>query len=440
MNRSLETALMVLVLVLGGADAAASMLPGEALRRAAERDPSLAVAHARFGAESEAGEQERAALRPSLAAIGQGSYNDSDSRFAFGSERDRYPAWSAQLQARQPLLRFDWSARGERADTREALAQEGLDELSQQFVARVAQRYLATLMAEDELDQAQSEAGAVRESLGDTRKRYDVQLVPGTDLKEAQARDDLAQAQLVAARAGVEQARDALEEITGYDRARLPRLREDVRFPPLEPADAEGWVRIARERSFADAGARLRLRLAQADLQSRRAEALPSVDLVAQAGRSDSSEYALGARQDDARVGLELNVPLYAGGYNHSRVREAEARIREAEAELRRVALETERSVRSLFRAVNTARLRSDAYDQALASAALAEGAAMAGYDAGTRTITDVLDAKSRTVQARRTRNAARYDLITQVLLLNAAAGTLDAATLSRGDALFESR
>lgn len=435
-----EKAKFALIALLLASTPATAMLPSDAVRMAAERDPQIAAARAAFEADAEAGEQERARLRPQLAAVGTGNYQRSDSEFAFGSESDTFPSWSAYLRARQPLLRLDWSARGDRAEARDALAQENLDQRMQQFVARVAQRYLGVLLAEDAVEQAQSAAEAVRKSLDDTRKRYEVELVPGTDLKEAQARDDLAQAELVSARAALEEARDALQEITGYDRARLPRMREDVAFPATAPATIEEWLRIAAERSTALTGARLRLDVARTEVESRRAEALPSMDLVAEAGRNDSREYALGQRQDDVRVGVELNVPIYAGGLNRSRVREAEARLREAQAELDRLALETEREVRVRFRALQTARARSEAYRIALDSATLAQAAARAGYDAGTRTITDVIDAQSRVVQARRNRNAARYDLLTQSVLLNAAAGTLEPSVLAQSDALFESR
>lgn len=440
MNRKANNpALLALMLGLGVGQAAA-ITPGEALVMAAERDPALAAARAAYDAEAELGEQERSQLRPTLGLTGEGYYNDSDSTFAFGSAKESYRSWSAYLRARQPLLRMDWSARGDRADARDQLAKEGLADRERTFVARVSQRYIDTLLAEDEIDQAESEASAVRESLSDTRKRFEVELVPGTDLKEAQARDDLAQAQLVSARASVEQARDALEEVTGYDRSRLPRLREELEFPPLDPVDIESWLKIAAENSTATRDAQLRVKLATTDLASRRADAWPTIDAVAQAGRADSLDYTLGQRQDDLRVGLELNLPIYAGGYNSSRVREAEARLKESQKEFERASLETEREVRSRFRATQTARARTAAYSRALDSAVLAEAAARAGYDAGTRTITDVLDAKSRVVQARRTRNAARYDLLTQSLLLYAASGTLDVPKVARTDALFETR
>lgn len=416
-----------------------AMTLGEALKRAAERDPLIDVSRADFDAESQLGEQARAALRPSVSVEAQGYQNRSDSRFAFGEERDDYPSWSAYLRARQPVLRMDWDARMDGAALRDALARETQTDRASQFIVRVCLRYLDTVLAEDRVRQAESESLAVRESLNDTRKRYDVELVPGTDLKEAQARDDLAQAQLVSKRAALDDARDALDEITGYGGGPLPTLRESLVFRPLVPDQAEGWVRIAAENNSARRRAQMQVDLARTVLESRKAEALPAIDLVAEAGRNDSSEYALGQRQDDARIGLELTVPIYAGGYNRSRVLEAEARLRQAQAEFERVSLENDRSMRTLFRGVATARAEAAAFGRALESAVLAQKATQAGYDAGTRTITDVLDAKSRVVNASRNRTEAGLNLLIQLLQLHATSGTLTPEmVLALDQTLFE--
>lgn len=418
---------------------AGAMTLSQALQEAVQRDPVVDISNAVFAAESQLGEQERSTLRPSVSVEGQGFQNRSDSKFAFGQEKDTYPSWSAYLTARQPLLRMDWFARGDRADLRDALAEEAQTDRRAQFIVRVCLRYLDTLLAEDRVRLAESEARAITESLSNTQKRYDVELVPGTDLKEAQARDDLSQARLLSERAALEDARDALQEITGYPRTPLPDLREDIQFPPLAPDTAAGWVNIAKQHNSALRLAELNVQLAKTNVESRKAEAMPSVDLIAEAGRNDSSEYSLGQRQDDARIGVEMKIPIYAGGYNTSRVREAEARLMEAEADLARVSLETERTMRTQFRAVDTAKAEAVAYDRALQSALLAQRATAAGYDAGTRTITDVLDAQTRVADANRNRNAARLNLLIKLLELNATSGTLTAEMLLAVDAvLFE--
>lgn len=410
----------------GFVSAAQAMTLSEALQLAARHDPAVAGSLATYDAEKEAGPQERAGLLPTVTARAAANYADTKSEFAFGSApAEAYPNWQASLEARQPLFRLDWFARKDRANAQDALAESGLNDRKQQLLRRVAERYFNVLLAQDEVTQLEAQAKAVQESLDNTRKRFEVDLIPGTDLREAQARNDLTLAQLLSARRSLETAQDALEETTGKGRDPLPALAEDVEFPVLLPADPESWMRSATESSAVLMQARERVVVATADTKSRQSAALPTVDLVASASHSDSTKYTLGQLQDDARVGVELTVPLFAGGINASRVREAEAKQRVAEAELQRLTLETERQVRQLFRTVQMGYVEVKAYRQALDSTVVAETATRNGYEAGTRTITDVLDAKSRVAQSSRDLHRTRYNQLLTLVQLKQAAGVL---------------
>lgn len=427
------------LLAAGLAPAAQAMTLSEALQRTAEHDPRVAASLAQYEAEREASRDDRGSLLPNVSANAEYAYARTEAEFAFGTAPyETYPSWNAAVTARQPLFRLDWFARLDRARALDARAETGLEERRLDTMRRVAERYFSVLVAQDELAQAEAEARAVRESLGDTRKRYEVELVPGTDLKEAQARDDLAQARLLAARRRLETERDALAEITGGGREPLPRLPERVVFPTLTPAQPQEWVAAARAHSPAIARARQAIDVAAADRVSRRSDAMPALDLVAQASHSDSTDYALGQLQDDQRVGLQLNVPIYAGGINQARVRRAEAGERQAEAELQRVTQEVERSTRQYYRDAESAYAESEAYARSLSSAQAAQEATRAGYEAGTRTITDVLDAQSRLVQTRRDLNGARYRLLLSVLQLKQTAGVLSPRDFAEIDRLLK--
>ena len=430
--------LPAILLGLACALPAQAMTLTEALQLANQHDPAVAVSAATYDADREAGPQERGTLYPSVGASVAGSYANTNSKGVFGNTKDSYPHWSAGIQAKQPLFRLDWSARGDRAAAEDDLADAGLADRKQQTMRRVAERYFGVLVAQDELALAEAEAHAVRESLEDTRKRYEVELVPGTDLKEAQARDDLSQAALLSARRTLETAQDALDETTGNGRAALPRLAPDVHFPPLTPADAESWVAAAGEHSPVIRAAKQQVEVAKANISSRKSEAAPALDLVASVNHNDNSKYRFGQQVDDERVGVELNVPIYAGGINSSRVRQAEAVLRTAEADAQRVKLETERLTRQLFRDVQTAYAQEAAFQKALASAETAQEATRNGYDAGTRTITAVLDAKSRVVQAHRDLNQTRYKLLLNLLQLKQNAGVLTEQDFTQIDQLLQ--
>ena len=73
---------------------------------------------------------------------------------------------------------------------------------------------------------------------------------------------------------------------------------------------------------------------------------------------------------------------------------------------------------------------RVQALRQALESSQTALKATEAGYEVGTRTAVDVLNARKTLVQAETDYSNARYDYIVSVLQLRLAAGTLDRAQL----------
>lgn len=406
---------------------AQAMTLTEALHLAAEHDPAVAQSLALYDAEREASRQERAARLPTLGASAAYSNLDTETTKSsfFPNSTDHYGAWNAGIEVRQPLFRLDWFAIGDRAKAQDALADAGLAQRKQDLLTRVAERYFAVLVAQASLEQAQAETESVRKSLDDTRKRYEVELVPGTDLKEAQARDDLSGTQLLVAERELDAARDALDEITGNGNASLPAIRTKTSFPPLQPADVDTWVKAARDQNPALLTAAGELKVATANVRSRQSLTAPTLDAVGSYSRTDDSEALVGQRNDQGKIGVELKIPIYAGGVNASQVREAKARERAAEANLRRLTQETERQARQLFRQVQTGYAEIAAYEQGLASAVAAAEATGYGYDAGTRTISDVLDAKSRVVEANRNLSEARYTLLLSLLQLKQVSGTL---------------
>jgi outer membrane protein len=413
---------------------AQAMSLSEALQLAAENDPAVAVSLAQYAADREASAEDRGSLLPLVSANGDWTYARTESTGVFGQSSDRYPGWGAQLVLRQPLFRLDWSARGERAEALDARADIALQDRRLQLMARVADRYFQVLVAQDALAAAESEQAAVERSLEDTRQRFAVDLVPGTDLREAEARRDLAEARQLAARTQLEIARDALDEITGRGDAALPALAEDAVFPPLSPAAVDDWLAAAEVNNPRLQAAEQSARIAKADVLSTRAAGLPTVDAVASAGRQDTSEFNFGQKVDDARIGVEVTIPLYSGGRATAALRAADAGAEAARADVVRLRSETRRETRSLHRQVQTAYIEARALDRALRSAITAEAATRAGYDAGTHTTTDVLDAQSRVVNARRDLKLTQYTLLLRVLQLKQLAGTLSPADFTAID------
>ena len=131
-----------------------------------------------------------------------------------------------------------------------------------------------------------------------------------------------------------------------------------------------------------------------------------------------------------ALVGLQLNIPLYAGGGLDSRERESIARQRQAEQELAAARRDVRLKVQDGYLAVKTGVSRIAAVEQALVSARSALEATTLGRDVGTRTELDVLDAQQRAFAAELDLVQARVDYLLGRLRLSAAAGELSEESL----------
>lgn len=417
-----------------------AMTLSEAIERAMSRDPQAMSALANRDADREASIQERATLLPKVNAIG--SINSVDSEivktpFSPRGFNEYYSGWSTSIELRQPLYRYDILARLRRANVRDTQAEMAYIQRQQALIELVAERYIGVLQANNELTLAQADATAIRKSLDDTRKRYDVQLVPGTDLKEAQARDDLSQANLLAAQQMVEAARDALDESTGGGREPLSSLNPNTALTTLDSTDASTWLARAHNNNPSYQLAKAAYEVAKNDVDSRRSEALPTVDIVAANQRQDQSDSRIGSRAQNNQIGFELKVPIFASGANVSRIRESQARLRATEADRNRIDLDIQRDTRRLVRDVQTAQAQARAYQRAVESAQAAQQATRYGYEAGKRTITDVLNAQSYSVQAQRNLDQSRYNILLKTLQLKQQTGDLNATEIAAIDQLL---
>lgn len=419
---------------------AAAMTLSEALDRTIQHDPAVRASIAQHDADQENGVEDRASRLPSVNVSGYGQYGRTSSQGVFGSRAETYPAWGAQLEARQPIFRLDWAARGDRADAVETRADQALRQRRNALLLRVAERYFDVLDARDAVEQRSREQKAVKESFQDAKNRYEVELIPKTDLVEARARRDLAQAQLLTAQRALDNARDALAEITGVYPERMPMLVKGASLPAVSPETLDPWIAAAEATNPALLQARADWDVAAANARSAEAARLPEVDLVGRLGLDDSSEYQFGQRLEDRVIAVEVTMPLFNGGALAAQERQSAAQVRVAEAEFERIKAETRRLVRERFRAVASARSEARAFAQALDSARAAREATENGYEAGTRTITDVLDATSRVAQAQRDLNATRYRLLLNILRLKETVGEMNAGDFVELDALLRYR
>ena len=159
----------------------------------------------------------------------------------------------------------------------------------------------------------------------------------------------------------------------------------------------------------------------------------PTVDLVASYGAQGSNGSVNNNFTSDSRsglIGLQLNVPLYQGGFVNSRVRETISLQDKSRADLETVRRAAITNAQDGFSGVNSAVAGVKAFEQAVASAEVALQSNILGQEVGIRTNLDVLNVQQNVFSTRRDLANAYFQYLLAVLRLKAAVGSLNEVDL----------
>jgi outer membrane protein len=339
---------------------------------------------------------------------------------------------TATLAAKQALYnRADW-IKVDQAEQALIAAQADMALAENDLLARLTQAYFDVLGAQDVLGTTQANKKAFAETLASAKRNFEVGNATITDTREAQARFDLATAQEIAATNDLQVKRIALDQLVGRADVKPNPLSTPVKLEPLAPGQMEDWV---TQTSSAPSVRKAEVGLTVAKLEIDKAKAghWPTLDAVASYSKNklDTNSAATAATSGStASIGLEFNMPLYAGGAIQNRVREVlvleEKAERDVENAKRTVALGT----RQAFSLVQSGLAQVKAYEAAEASAKLALEATQLGYRVGVRINKDVLDAQTTVASVQKDLFKARYDVIVGSIKLKQAAGSLKADDL----------
>ncbi|HEY4447275.1 MAG TPA: TolC family outer membrane protein [Steroidobacteraceae bacterium] len=310
----------------------------------------------------------------------------------------------------------------------------------QQLILRVSQAYFAVLTAYDTLQADQTALEAISRQLDQANKRFEVGLIAITDVEDAKAARDSAASIVIADKRTLATSEDQLQEITGQQYDALAKPGPDMPLHNPEPADQDRWVNISLEQNLTLISSRLQADIARESVRVAQGGHLPTLDLVA--GRSwnytssdqifDGMPFSnVDSKVNDRQIGLQFTLPIYSGGFTQSKVRQAQYQWIAAKEGVVQSSRATERQARDAYLGVISGIARVQALRQAVESNQTSLKATEAGYEVGTRTSVDVLNARRLLVQAQTNYATARYDYIVSVLQLRLAAGNLDRTQLT---------
>ena len=406
-------------------------------QQAKTNDAQLKISEAGFLAALEAKPQVISNLKPQLNVTANTNYGlNYSARSAAGDDGSAFFNLGYDLTLSKSLINKQLDAQIEQVDSSILQSKSNLETDRQDLIVRVAEAYFEYLNSKETLAFRKAETQAIGRQLNQAKAFFEAGRSAITDVKEAQALYDLANAQISVANQLIDVAAESLRAITTRYYKNLLGASDNIPLLIPAPNNIESWTKVAVANSKQLLAAKYGVDIAQSNVDIQRAARKPVVNIVANHGiTSTFGEDSVDRDTIDGTVGLQLSMPLWDGGNISSKVRQSRLQLQQARQQLelqKRLAVQQSRAA---YLTIVSGLAQVKALKQALNSTQAAADATQAGFEAGTRTAIDVLVSLRETFSARRDYTTARYSFLLNTLKLKQAVGTLtesDLAALSK--------
>lgn len=292
------------------------------------------------------------------------------------------------------------------------------------LILRVAQAYFGVLMADDNLELTRKQKAAIAQQLASAQARFKAGKTNITDVRDAEARYQGVLAQEIAAVNNLAVQQDQFASIVGGPPQNLAKVPDDFKPAPPQPDDLATWIGWGRKDNLNVQSARVQLDVDNHEIDKYRLRSRPQLNLVVsyQDMRQSGTLPILVAPDHSKQtiVGLQLSVPLFAGGSYQSKYREAVANSGQATYQLQATVANTDVQVKQQFLNVEIGAQQVNALQQAVVAAKSSLDATTLGLNVGKKTTLDVLNAQQQYFSAQQNLDGARYQYLVSRLNLAA--------------------
>jgi len=334
--------------------------------------------------------------------------------------------YSAQLSVVQPIYQGGRiKALKRQAKAGIMAARAGLENAENSIFLSAANAYVDVLRDEEAAQIRRNNVRVLTRQLTAANERFDVGEGTRTDIAQSESRLAASEAGLAQADAQLEISRALFVRIVG----RMPdQLRPAPTF--VLPDTLDRAISLARDNNPQLLAANYNELAGSAAIDVAKSAGRPTLSL--QGSLAGSRGTILGvAETDQVSLGAQLNIPIFSGGANASRVRQAKHAKTRLSFETRDTERAVDQTVTQIWAQIRAARRIVATSKRQVAAADIAFEGVTLEQQVGTRTQLDVLDAEQETLNAKLNLINAERDLNAAVFQLLSTIGVLDADGIS---------
>ena len=311
---------------------------------------------------------------------------------------------SYTLSLTQPVFQYSSIVRLRQAKAEVKLSEVEYKLARQELMLQIVTLYMDVLSENDSLTFAKAEESAAEKHNELATGKFKMGIVPITDLYDAMARLESVKAKKIENENRLDDALQALSELTGEPVESFLKLKEGFNMLLPEPAKAQFWTKAALKQNLALKVQELAVEVAKDEVKRQKSGHYPSLDLVGRLNNKDTDGtlFGGGSEVETRDVMLRLTIPLYAGGSVSSKTRAAAELYQVEQQDLTKEKRAVKRQSRSAFLGAQSSINKTRALKQSIISQTSTLEAKQEGYKSGLYTSLAVLDAERDLYEAKK--------------------------------------
>ena len=384
----------------------------------------------------------RAAVLPKIAA----AYNQNANRavqwgaqYTGGPQTSTnwsYPSNYSYVQLTQPIFSLEAFARWRQGIAQADFSQSKFIYNTQDLLIRVAQAYTDLLFAIDQSQFQIAERDAFLEQWNVAKKLNQGGEVSMTDILEAEASYQVAEAKVIDAKDAIENAKRKLDSITGETIGNLNdvvKLSSGFRYLSLPSMKFEDWKEKALASNAELKAAENNMEVAKQEYRKNHAGHYPVVNLVgALTTQQSNTVTSINNTTNQSYLGVQVNLPIFSGGEINARSSQALANYEKAQADYDVTKDKITTELRKQYDFVVSGKQKVAALTSAQESATQLVKAMRKSVMAGERINVDVLLAEKGLFNTRRDLAQTKYNYLVAYLKLNQLGGSLEVSDFEK--------
>ena len=402
--------------------------------QALENDPQFKGAYSTFMSITETIPQARSTLLPQLTLGAQAAHNYLNVDVPGvdglnGTEIYNSTAW--KVNASQAIFNYQSWNQVQQAKASVKAAHASFNNAAQELMLRTAKAYCDILLARDTLNFAEAKKRANKRQLEQAQQRFNVGLDAITSVYEAQAGYDQSIAQVISAKNNQINRNENLRKLTNHVYDYLAPLRNST-IPLIkpEPNNVDEWVATGVKQNYNLFAATYNLQASRENIKVQSAGNWPTLSLV---GNSlQNRNYGAGSNffvpnvQSTSSVAVAMNFPVFQGGLVQANTRQAQFDFQTTSEQLEQTYRDVVFNSHIAFNTIVDGISKVKADRQTLISRKNSLDSTDAQFQAGLRTMVDVVNAQERLFETQEQLAADQYNFINAILNLKYYAGSLN--------------